>query len=115
MLLYGSGLPAQYWLAALVHAAYIHSQLVHSTTHKTLFKAWFGRQPNLCLLRIFGSRVCVKQSGERCAKLDHHHINGMFIGYTAADHNNRYIDVNSGLMKRSHHAVFDEVWYLQPS
>lgn len=35
--------------------------------------------------------------------------------YTATDDNIRYIDVDSGVVKISHHAVFDEAWYLQPS
>ena len=33
----------------------------------------------------------------------------------ATDENIRYIDVNSGVVKSSHHATFDEAWYLQPS
>jgi hypothetical protein len=46
--------------------------------------------------------------------LDCHHFDGIFIGYTATDQNIRYIDMNSGLVKRFHYAIFDEVWYLQP-
>jgi hypothetical protein len=39
----------------------------------------------------------------------------VFIGYTATDDNVRYIDVDSGVVKTSHCAVFDEAWYLQPN
>jgi hypothetical protein len=56
----------------------------------------------------------VRKSGECQAKLDYPHFDGIFIGYTTTDQNIWYIDVNSGLVKRSHHAVFDEAWYLQP-
>ena len=38
---------------------------------------------------------------------------GIFLGYTATKKNIRYIDVNSGVTKACHHAVFDEAWYLQ--
>ncbi len=34
-LLYGSGLPAKYWSAALVHSVYLHNRLVHSATEST--------------------------------------------------------------------------------
>jgi hypothetical protein len=34
-LLYGSGLPAKFWSAALVHAVYLHNRLVHSALNKT--------------------------------------------------------------------------------
>ncbi len=26
-----------------------------------------------------------------------------------------YLDLNSGVVKQSHHALFDKAWYLQPS
>jgi len=34
-LLYGSGIPAKFWSAALLHAVYLHNRLVRSATHKT--------------------------------------------------------------------------------
>jgi hypothetical protein len=37
----------------------------------------------------------------------------IFLGYTATDYNIVYLDLNSGIMKRSHHAQFDKAWYLQ--
>jgi hypothetical protein len=43
-------------------------------------------------------------------------FNGIFIGYTTTDDNIKFIDINSGVTKASHHApVFDEAWYLQPN
>jgi hypothetical protein len=41
-LLYGAGLPAKYWSAALLHAAYVHNQCVHAVAKITPFE-WFGR------------------------------------------------------------------------
>jgi hypothetical protein len=38
-LLYGSGLSAKFWSAALLHAVYLHNRLVHSATGKTPLKA----------------------------------------------------------------------------
>ncbi len=37
------------------------------------------------------------------------------MGYTATDQNIKYLDLDSGIVKTSHHAQFDEAWYLQPS
>jgi hypothetical protein len=56
----------------------------------------------------------VKVTGKRKSKLNRHDFTGIFIGYTAMSDNIRYIDVHSGVIKTSHHAVFDEAWYLQP-
>ena len=113
-LLYGASLPAKYWSAALTHAAYLHNRRVHHGTFSTPFERWYGRKPNLRRLRVFGSRVCVKRTGYRRAKLDRHDFTGIFIGYTATDANIRYIDINSGIVKSCHHAVFDECWFHQP-
>jgi hypothetical protein len=114
-LLYGAQLPARYWSVAAVHAVYLMNRRVHSTIHKTPFEAWWGTKPDLSALRLFGSRVSVKVTGKRRAKLDRHDFTGIFVGYTATDDNIRYIDVQTGLVKASHHAVFDEAWYLQPA
>jgi hypothetical protein len=114
-LLYGAGLPAEYWSAALVHSVYLHNCLVHSTTLSTPFGLYYGVKPDLEFLKTFGSRVCVKRSGVRRAKLDCHDFTGIFLGYTATDQNIVYLDLDSGVVKNSHHATFDEAWYLQPA
>jgi hypothetical protein len=59
-LLDGSGLPAEFWSAALLHTVYLHNRLVHSMTNKTPFKGWHGHKPNVTHLKTFRSRVCVK-------------------------------------------------------
>jgi hypothetical protein len=89
--------------------------LVHTETKVTPFKGYFGTKPNLSHLKVFGSRVCVKCSGDRSGKLDHNNFTGIFLGFTATDHNIYYLDLESGLVKCSHHTHFDEAWYLQPS
>ena len=64
---------------------------------------------------MFGSRVCVKRTGSRRSKLDRHDFKGIFLGYTATDQNTIYLDPDTGVVKSSHHAEFDEAWYLQPT
>ncbi len=113
-LLYGSGLPAKYWSAALIHSVYLHNHLVHSATKRTPFKGYYCHQLDLSSLKLFGSQVCVKRTGNRRGKLDRHDFTGIFIGYTASDQNIIYIDLDSGLVKHSHHEQFDKAWYLQP-
>jgi hypothetical protein len=59
--------------------------------------------------------LCAKKAGERHAKLDHNDFTGIFLGYTATDQNVKYIDLNTGVVKTSHHATFDKTWFLQPT
>jgi hypothetical protein len=60
-LLYGSGLPATYWSAALLHSVYLHNQLAHQVTRKTPFKGYVEIESDLAHLKLFGLRVCVKE------------------------------------------------------
>jgi hypothetical protein len=46
-LLYGSGIPAKFWSAALLHAVFLHNRLVHSPTHKTPYECWHGQKPDV--------------------------------------------------------------------
>ena len=114
-LLYGAGLPAKFWSIALLHSVYLHNRLVHSATNKTPYEGWYGRKPDITHLKTFGSRVCVKRTGSRRCKLDRHDFTGIFLGYTATDQNIIYLDLDSGVVKSCHHAVFDEAWYHQPT
>ncbi len=57
--------------------------------------------------------MCVEWTGKRHSKLDHHDFTGIFLGYSATNQNIRYLDLTSGVVKTSHHAQFDEAWYLQ--
>jgi hypothetical protein len=84
-------------------------------TQKTPFESYFKAKPDLLCLKLFGSRVCVKRSSSRRSKLDRHNFKGIFLGYTATDQNIIYLDLDSGVVKTSHHAQFDEAWYLQSS
>jgi hypothetical protein len=84
-LLYGTNLPAMYWSVALLHVVYLNNWLVHTVTKKTPFEGFYGHKPDIEYLKMFGSQVCVKQSGDRRSKLDHHDFTGIFLGYTASD------------------------------
>jgi hypothetical protein len=113
--LYGASLPATYWSYALVHMVYLLNCLVHSCTKRTPYEVWWGTQPDLSHLRVFGSRVCVKGTGHRRPKLDRNDVSGIFLGFTATDQNVIYMDLVSGQIKSCHHAYFHEAWYLQPT
>lgn len=80
----------------------------------TPFEAWHGYKPDLHTLHVFGSCVCVKQTGKQQYKLDRHDFTGIFVGYMATDENIQYIDVHTRMVKSLHHAIFHEAWYLQP-
>jgi hypothetical protein len=103
-LLYGLGLPAKFWSATLIHLAYLHNRLAHTETGETPFKGYFGEKPDISSLKLFGSRVCVRRTGARWAKLNRLDFTGIFLGYLVTDQNILYLDLKSGCVKLSHHA-----------
>jgi hypothetical protein len=78
------------------------------------FEGYNGTKPDLASLKVFGSRVCVKPSGDHGGKLDRNNFTGIFLGYMALDQNFLYLNLTTGIVKQSHHALFNEAWYLQP-
>jgi hypothetical protein len=94
---------------------YLHNHLVYRETKKTPFKGYYGCKPDLSSLKLFGTCVCVKCTGNHRGKLDRHEFTGIFLGYAATDQNILYLDLDSGIVKISHHAQFNKAWYLQPS
>jgi hypothetical protein len=107
-LLYGSRLPAKFWSAALLHSVYLHNHLEHRETKKTPFKGYYRCKLDLSSMKLFGAHVCVKRTGNRWGKLDHHEFTVVFLGYAAMDQNIIYLDLDSGIVKTSHHAQFNE-------
>ncbi len=102
---YGAGLLAKFWLAALLHSVYLHNRLVHTVVKNTPYKGYFGFRPDIGHLKLFGSCVCIKRFRNRQSKLDKHDFEGIFLGYTATDHSIVYLDLDSGLVKRTHHLM----------
>lgn len=111
-LLYSAGLPPRFWSDALLHAVYLKNRLWHSAIKRTPYEAYLNTKPDLSQLRVFGSLVTSRVSGERPAKLDRHTFRGVFLGYTATDLNVRYYDLTSGRIKIARHVVFDEAHYM---
>ena len=114
-LLFGSSLPADNWSAALLHTVYLHNCLVHSETKKIPFEGYYGIKPDFVFLKLFGSHVCVKRTGNHCSKIDQHDFRVIFLRHASTDQNILYLDLDTGLVKCSHDAQLNEAWYLQPT
>ena len=91
-MLYSSKLGPEYWSYALAYMVYIKNRLFHASLNTTPFQAFTGKRPNLSRLRIFGSRVYAKKSGDRPAKLDQHTAEEFFLCFSATDSNIYFIN-----------------------
>ena len=114
-LLTNAGLGPEYWSWALIHAVYLKNRMPHRATGETPYFSWSGKKPSAKHLRIFGCPVIVKLPGLKPAKLDHNTAHGIFLGYTATDHNIYYQDYKTRRIKIATHVKFDEAGWTLPS
>jgi hypothetical protein len=95
----------------MVHAVYLKTRLPHKSIQTTPLQAYTGQRPNVRNIRVFGCPVVAKLPGKRPAKLDSHTAMGIFLGYTATEHNVYYQDLKTKKVKIAMHIAFDEAGY----
>jgi hypothetical protein len=113
-ILNSAGLGPEYWSWAFTHSIYLKNRLPHKAIGCTPYFAWSGKKPNAKLLRIFGCPVIIKVPGKRSAKLDSSTVSGIFLGYTATDHNIYFRDNQTKRIKIATHVQFDEAGMTIP-
>lgn len=77
-------LPKEFWGEALSTTNYLQNRSPTKaiSVDKTPFEIWFGRQPNLSYLRIFGSLAYVLVRKEHTTKLDSPLIEATLLCYS---------------------------------
>lgn len=113
--LHGAGIGPEFWSFALTHAVHVKNRLWHSSLKCSPYEAFTGSRPDLSLLRIFGSRVYVRDTGLKKAKLDYHTRTGIFLCFSATQKNIYYLDDATGKVKQGRHALFDEAHFTVPA
>jgi dUTP pyrophosphatase len=113
-LLHSANLGPEYWSWALLHAVYLKNRLPHRATNTTPYHAYTGQKPSIKKIRIFGCPIVARLPGKHPAKLDTHAKMGIFLGYTATEHNIYYQDCITKKIKIASHVSFDEAGYTIP-
>ena len=108
-LLYSAGLGSEYWSYALRHAVYLKNRLPHRANKwETPYTVVNGKKPDLSRLRIFGSKVQIKQSNKRQKKLDKISKEGLFMTYKGTDKIVYVVNKQGKQEKTATHVTFDE-------
>jgi len=107
-MLHSSNLRPEYWAYALQQAAFVKNRIPHSKLGTTPFQAFTGKRTDFSRVRVFGSRVYARSTGEKKAKLDYHTNQGIFLTFCATDSNIYYIDDDSGSVHTGRQVLFDE-------
>ncbi|MCO5569407.1 hypothetical protein L7F22_023119 [Adiantum nelumboides] len=77
-----ANLPKLYWEEAVATSCYLQNRTPHSIDpHNTPYHHWFGRQPNLQHLRVFGCATYAVKAADLRHKLDLTSIRMVLVGY----------------------------------
>ena len=76
-----ANLPPEMWAEAMVTANYVRNISPVTGKSKTPWELFFGRKPDVSMLRTFGSRAYVHVPKELRNKLDNRSARGIMIGY----------------------------------
>ena len=109
-MLFGAGLPANYWPYALSYFILIANCIARGDRPAPPVTMCTGRRVNLSLLKIFGSRICALPTEKRDAKVDVHARSGIFLGFKRTMRKAYYLDDVTKRVKTARHVAFDEGW-----
>jgi len=109
-MLSGAGLPPKFWPYCFAYILRLYNLTVHEGQTKTPYELKTGKRPNLSYLRTFGCRVYARASGPKTHpdKAVPNARTGIFLGFHKTFRNVLYYDVDSGEVKWTPHATFDE-------
>ena len=110
-MLNGANMDNSFWADALIHAVYLKNRLPQKAINMTQFEKLHGHKPNLHHLRVFGSRIIVKNPGQCSGKLNCHISEGSFLHYAGTNRNIHYFDHLTQNKRAARHVKFDETHY----
>jgi hypothetical protein len=100
--------PRKYWTEAVNTACYVSNCIfLHAFLHKTSYELWFGRQPNVSHLRVFGCRCFVLKEG-LLDKFESRSSDGIFMGYSSHSRAYRVLNLETNVIVESCEVTFDE-------
>jgi hypothetical protein len=102
------GMPAVFWVEAVVMAVYILNRSpTKALNGRTPYEAWHGRKPVVSHLRVFGCLAFGKEIGH-IGKLNDRSTPRVFIGYAEGSNAYRILDPGIQRVRTMRDVVFDE-------
>lgn len=107
-MLLDAGMEKCYWPEALNTAAYLQNVLPSSAVDKTPHELWYGKKPDLSILRVFGCKAEVHIPKEKRTKLSDKSKSLIFVGYSLKHKAYRFMNPETNEITISRDAVFME-------
>lgn len=112
-MLHEKNLPKQFWAEAANTAVFLQNRLpTRAVRDKTPFEVWYGYEPSLNFLKIFGCLCFTHVPQTQRDKLDKRALPGIFIGYSSVAKAYKVFQPQNGkiIISRDVHFMEDEEW-----
>ena len=97
------------WAEAINTACYVQNRtLIHRFLGKTPHELWFGKQPTIKHLRVFGCKVYILNTKDHLGKFSAKADEGILVGYSSHSKAYRIYNKRSKLVEESLNVVFEE-------
>ena len=110
-MLKAADLDQSFWADSILHAVYLRNRLPHTTIGMSPYEKMTMKKPNLSHLRVFGTRVIVKDKEKRVGKLSDNCSIGIFLRFTGTDRNIVFYDTTTHQTRQARHVDFDETYF----
>lgn len=102
-------LPKTYWAEAVATAAYIQNRLPTSVLkQETPYQRWYGKQPNVSHMKVFGCVAYAHVPDAERRKLDKKAVKLRFVGYANNAKGYRLFDEEKGRILIRRDVIFNE-------
>ncbi len=103
-----SMMPKKFWAEALSTAVYLTNRSPTATLKTTPFEAYYGRQPVVTHLKVFGCAAYAHIPKDERKKLDSKAKKSWFVGYSTCSKGYRLYDVDRDRIFLSRDVIFNE-------
>ena len=109
-MLFAADLPKKFWAEAITTANYLQNVVMSRAVKASPFELFFGRKPDVSMLRVLGSLAHVHVPKEKRGKFDKKIIAGVFVGYEPVSKGWRVLHQNGNTWRSvvSRDVMFDE-------
>jgi Reverse transcriptase (RNA-dependent DNA polymerase)/gag-polypeptide of LTR copia-type/Integrase core domain/GAG-pre-integrase domain/Zinc knuckle len=80
-MLFDAGLPTNFWAECVSTANFVRNVTYSRVVKCTPYEMFFGKKPDVSILRVFGCKAFVHVPKEKRGKLDKRSVRGVFVGY----------------------------------
>jgi len=85
-MLLGSGLPLSNWAEAMVAVTFVMNRSPTDDGSATPYERFYGKRPDVSMLRVWGSKAYAKRSTKQAGKLASRVIAGHMVGSSSGGH-----------------------------